>query len=517
MFDRPQDGPIERLPTELLSQIVGYFRPHASASVPTIRSKFDRGPGKSLEANLATLCLVSKRFYSVGTGYLYQSVSTHNPDQLFRFFRTVLISSDRATLVRSFAFNGWYGYHSDSEHDLFIDLKFELYGLMLPDRIDPAAQEAIGFLGFTDVSDVSQQKVLAAVLTLMSSVESLFLSGCTRLPLDLKIRAMPRWARPTGQGTTGNFWTWIAGLGTLHDATLTTSDSVPCRRILPRLSRVALAPGWGDTDGTVLFDELLISLLLHPQPLSRLELIEVRLPPGGIPQVAFAAARDVRELSICGRDMSSVGLQNLVTSFPNLVNLEIEVMHPYELPEDLNTDNSTSIVDSVYSTLTLLSDTLTSLTLLTNLKEQQALLKDMESRAVPPLLTRLDELTSLRCLTTETVWLFGRVQAEVPMSFDHFVRSLSLPPSLVRLHLIDSWGFGTQWAGALDRELPYYPCFSTGSPVEFYKELPYFIRKETVPNLLEIRLEADFARLICPNAKWNPRKRFGDLRSFSTP
>lgn len=111
------------------------------------------------------------------------------------------------------------------------------------------------------------------------------------------------------------------------------------------------------------------------------------------------------------------------------------------------------------------SKTLETLSLTTSPETHPA--KDRwQFKSYPSSLSTLNQMTKLKDLTTECIWLFGSTDPVIALQLPHL-----LPPSLVRLHLIDYWG---------DSDLAeFYPEFPDGwSVLEFYFHVFQALRNE---------------------------------------
>ncbi|KAK0617540.1 hypothetical protein B0T14DRAFT_569030 [Immersiella caudata] len=302
----------------------------------------------------------------------------------------------------------------------------------------------VGFNGPEGISGT--WKILAAALTLMSKMESLYLvqndefafEQDQRLSLS---RTRQKW-RVCEQEY--SFWLWMSGVDHIaitYGAIDAPPKSASCCRVLPCLTRVTLGyQGSPDTP-----PQILASLFARPRSLCRLELNRSRVPITGMPPSASDAARDLQELRLDSGFIHSsdflrrsVCLKSVVEAFPNLASLEVEIKDPCELKSSLGDNDIEGRADTdawnpgkAYSELLL------------------------RSGHVPPLLTELDKLISLESLTTESVWLFGS-------------------------HLV---------------KYPYCPSFAVGPPVEFYENTVSRLPGEVLLNLRDITLSAYFRRV----------------------
>lgn len=131
-----------------------------------------------------------------------------------------------------------------------------------------------------------------------------------------------------------------------------------------------------------------------------------------------------------------------VALFPNLVSLHAEFLDGSSRPPgklDLPPEASEALLN--------ISGTLETLSLTTSPETYPAKGHWVCFESYPSSLSTLNQMTKLKNLTTESIWLFGTQDPAVALQLPQL-----LPPSLVQLHLIDYWG--------------------NYNPAEFYPELP---------------------------------------------
>lgn len=173
-------------------------------------------------------------------------------------------------------------------------------------------------------------------------------------------------------------------------------------------------------------------------------------------------AENVEEvLVLCGDnpqdDMSSI------VAFPKLKSLRAEFRDGSARP--LNFFSPTNEGPLVPGALLNVSKTLETLSLTTSPRTYPAIGR-WQSKRYPSSLSTLNQMAKLKDLTTECVWLFGSADPAVALQLPHL-----LPPSLVRLHLIDYWGNSDP--------VEFYPKFPNGwSPLEFYVHVLHALRDE---------------------------------------
>jgi len=149
---------------------------------------------------------------------------------------------------------------------------------------------------------------------------------------------------------------------------------------------------------------------------------------------------------------------DLVAVFPKLVSLQAEYVDGSLRRLDSNPQLSEGLL-SISTTLSTLSLTTTPPWICPD---------------VPPLLLTLNQMTTLKHLTTESIWLFGRQDPSVALQLSQL-----LPPSLVNFHLIDYWG-------TCDIETFYPELPNTWTSLEFYDEVFSTLYECLIPNLREI-------------------------------
>ncbi|KAK0716189.1 hypothetical protein B0H67DRAFT_258255 [Lasiosphaeris hirsuta] len=190
-------------------------------------------------------------------------------------------------------------------------------------------------------------------------------------------------------------------------------------------------------------DESLRALLSSPRSLRHIELNGTMPLPLERGRNGDIVSNTVRELVVFRNFYSEFEFSDLVSVFPNLVTLEAEYLDGGQSP--LKTPGWDFARPEPSLALLRIADTLESLSLTSGFTSSSGGFKSssgiMLSGGIPPLLRLLDQMTALKHLTTESVWLFGRVEnirspAPIFPSSDVII----LPPSLVSLRLVDFWG-----------------------------------------------------------------------------
>lgn len=163
-------------------------------------------------------------------------------------------------------------------------------------------------------------------------------------------------------------------------------------------------------------------------------------------------AENVEDILVFCGDTAQDDMSGIV-AFPKLKSLRAEFR-----------DGSTSIMDifsyahsppQIPEVLLNISETLETLSF-TKSSETYPAEDRWRSKSYPPSLSTLNQMTKLKDLTTECIWLFGSADPAVALQLPRL-----LPPSLVRLHLIDYWDASDP------AEL--HPDFPNGwSSLEFY-------------------------------------------------
>ncbi|KAK4443505.1 hypothetical protein QBC34DRAFT_430750 [Podospora aff. communis PSN243] len=307
---------------------------------------------------------------------------------------------------------------------------------------DTTFAEAIKDVGFNEPRDVVLTwKALAAILTMVSNVESLYLMHGDGFDFNKSLSAelCVKHQLTTGKHQEYAFWRWMSGVqhvdpfGFQNPGAPDLPDppgSAPCRRMLPRLKCVTLE---GLRSGCTP-PQIFASLFAHPRSLSRLELVGSLIP--SMPESAFAAGRELREIRFDSTSTCHIGhFTDMIEAFPNLVTIEGEIHRPCQQLRDDDDDD-------------------------------------------------------------------GYVPNHDLDSWDpaELYQPPNLPSSLVKLHLIDFWGE----EDAHDDDLAshpcyYYPPFPVGDPRDFYEHIILSISGEAMPNLRQINLSTDLVRFIVGN------------------
>lgn len=188
----------------------------------------------------------------------------------------------------------------------------------------------------------------------------------------------------------------------------------------------------------------------------------------------------VHEISLLSADQPQDDMAAIVALFPNLVSLYAEFRDGSGRPADLHLSPEAS------EALLKVSGTLETLSLTTSPETFPAKGHWIMFESYPSSLATLNQMTKLKDLTTESIWIFGTEDPAVGLQLPHL-----LPPSIVRLHLIDYWG---NYDPA-----KFYPEFpNSWTPLEFYVQVFGAVCNECSTLLPELR-EVTFTS-ICFNS-----------------
>lgn len=161
----------------------------------------------------------------------------------------------------------------------------------------------------------------------------------------------------------------------------------------------------------------------------------------------------VEEVSLLSADQPHDDIAAIVALLPNLVSLYAEFRDGSSRSGDLHSPPEAS------EALLKVSGTLETLSLTTSPETFPAKGHWVMFESYPSSLATLNQMTKLKDLTTESIWIFGTEDPAVGLQLPHL-----LPPSMVRLHLIDYWG---NYDPA-----QFYPEFpNSWTPIEFYVQV----------------------------------------------
>lgn len=177
----------------------------------------------------------------------------------------------------------------------------------------------------------------------------------------------------------------------------------------------------------------------------------------------------VHEVSLLSADQPQDDMAAIVALFPNLVSLDAEFRDGSSRAGDLHSPPEAS------EALLKVSGTLETLSLTTSPKTFPAKGHWVMFESYPSSLATLNQMTKLKDLTTESIWIFGTEDPAVGLQLPHL-----LPSSMVRLHLIDYWG---NYDAA-----KFYPEFpNSWTPLEFYVQVFVAVCNECSALLPELR------------------------------
>ncbi|KAK3360437.1 hypothetical protein B0T25DRAFT_130099 [Lasiosphaeria hispida] len=461
----------KRLPPELLVQIFDYFTPTGRVTAPKTALVVSDVKISSSHANArstyASLCRASRLFHALAINHLYNTVHLRDRDELFRFFRTLLECPDRALMVHEFAWVGELAAQEQTSPRLENEsrtkrkrlTKFHPSLLQLEDCWTAVASEnkanavvaAAQLIGITGTDMLHQGwRVLGAALAAMVNVQSLLvLHGCL---LPGHGDALSALAGQSCYPEESALWEWVSGTERSE-----TVDGAPYRRFLQRLDTLTLEPCYNYQGFST--DESFRALLSSPHSLRRIELNGTMRLPLERERNGDIVSNTVRELAVFRNFYSDFEFSDLVSAFPKLVSLEAEYLDGG--PSPLMTPGWNFARPELSLALLRIADTLETLSLTSGLKSSSGVVL---SGGIPPLLRLLDQMTALKHLTTESIWLFGRMGENTMAPSFPSSEAVNLPSSLVSFHLIDFWGVSVTLLRM------FYPKFpSDWTALEFYR------------------------------------------------
>lgn len=225
----------------------------------------------------------------------------------------------------------------------------------------------------------------------------------------------------------------------------------------------------------------ILALLFTNAPLLRR--VEIKDPPSfeeiwymlRLPQdTEIPLTQTVVELSLLRAHQPQDDMAAMLALFPNLISLYAEFRDGSSRPP-----GKLDLPPEVSEALLNVSGTLETLSLTTSPETYPAKGHWVCFERYPSSLSKLNQMTKLRNLTTESIWLFGTEDPAVALHLPHL-----LPPSLVQLHLIDFWG--NYDPAEFYPELP-----NNWTPLEFYSHVFEALcneRLERLPDLREVTL-----------------------------
>lgn len=205
--------------------------------------------------------------------------------------------------------------------------------------------------------------------------------------------------------------------------------------------------------------------LKHPPPFR--EILDMLRRPT---EAETPLTDSVEEVSLlCGYQPQD-DMAAIVALFPNLVSLYAEFRDGSDRPPD-NFDLPPEASEALLN----VSGTLETLSLTTSPETYPAKGHWVKFESYPSSLSTLNQMTKLKDLTTESIWLFGTEDPAVALQLPHL-----LPPSLVRLHLVDYWGESAP--------AEFYPEFpDSWTPLEFYTHVFRAVCNECSVRLPKLR------------------------------
>ncbi|KAE9372621.1 hypothetical protein N431DRAFT_439698 [Stipitochalara longipes BDJ] len=446
------------LPQELLLRIIDYLLP--TGRVTTLESWADTPQlNRSLvesRAVLCNICHVSRQFNAIATSFLYKVVVLKNRRELLCFFRTLLSARHLRPLVSSFA---WVGTLSGlgtrlQQGEPTKDEEMERVISQCWSGIDwpPASAEDVFIVRRLNLDPTNPRtfrafQILGAILGMVSQLKSLFtLLGSVsdgviqrgQLPECPELLSIGRLLAPE---------TWM--YGSYESANIVDPPPISLH-ILQSLQTITLEPH-SERNTQIYYPTPVLELISRFCPcLERIEIKginhwRIMFPDdtGLKPELVNGNAKEL----ILRRAWHPQGSIPVIGSvFPNLRRLYAEwddgssdTLPGFQWPTDRD----------ICKGLSKMKQTLEVLHLTTTPGSS------WQRSNFPSLLSpALGRMTALKHLTTETLWLFGKIN---PSALD--IESL-LPSSLVSLHLVDYWG--------VSEGKEFYLDFSDGSsPLEF--------------------------------------------------
>ncbi|VUC29879.1 unnamed protein product [Clonostachys rosea] len=405
--DLSVDSPMQRLPHELVVDVLEYLRPSGSLTTvasncqePEIDSSFFTS-----RSSFASLCLTSKWIHSLAIGYLYRTVVLASNLELLRFFRTISNNTRLRSMLTSFAwpvvlgsdeieFDGWDIF----VNEVYPDLDPQSWASIAWDNTED--QKSYNRMGLSKSIKAAYWQVLGGIFATAPNIKSIFVFHPNH-----RIGMVPCF--PVYQ-------MFMA---------LLTPPQAP-KTFLQRLRTITLETWPGSPSHFV--TKSLVGLLLN-SPIYRLE-IKFRFSMKEFReainewQVTDFSAESVRELFMLDVWSYPEELVHVKTIFPHLTSLEIE----YE-SDHIALDKSA--IDGLRQGILGLSGTLERLSL-TCYQLFTPAPKDAE-----PTLPDLGSMGVLKHLTTTFFWLFGTKDITRELE-----RTDTLPPALETLRLFDHSG-----------------------------------------------------------------------------
>ncbi|KAK2598851.1 hypothetical protein N8I77_012234 [Diaporthe amygdali] len=470
-------GPISlsNLPRDVILGVLDEIRP--VGSLTTSESTAERPvvrPGHlECRASLLNVCLSSRAFYGLAIPHLYRNSLIKDRQELLHFFRTLVKQADRRPMVRSFA---WAGVLREADADAGSSIHpLEDEATIATDCWNSIKDEwprgrvdcdIAKFMGIDGSDTVKDWRLLGAVLAMCPRIRCLFmLNGAVMDPPSglhpcPELDAVLPFLQQYEFGSSGEILSRARPYGHpfLEDLELL---------IIEGHSNVAASINTGSILASLFLNSPLLCRveIKHP-PLFREVLHDLqRLVETGPPLMG-----NIEELSLFRGHQPQDDLAAIVALFPKLVSLCAEFMDGSARPPLKH-----SLPPEASEALLNVSGTLETLSLTTSPETYPAKGHWVNYESYPSSLSTLNQMAKLKDLTTESIWLFGTEDPAVALQLSHL-----LPPSLVRLHLIDYWG---------NSDLAeFYPEFPDGwTPLEFYNQVFQAVCNECQMRLPKLR------------------------------
>ncbi|KAK4448396.1 hypothetical protein QBC34DRAFT_495369 [Podospora aff. communis PSN243] len=444
---RQQPAPIlPSLPWELEDAIFQQLLPHGP--VTTRQSTSDNPKITRCHADfsvtLASICRSSRRFNQIATRILYKKVILGDIAQLILFFRTIATTSRLRKFVRSLV---WVGFIPPSEL-VAEDHRFTSPRSMMalvgdtwmldtvkscwaeirwPPPGDKSLDRVVRRLGLSDQVHFSSGHILGAVISLCPRLESLFsvLNQTDKMIISPKGRVLRRCPEFSGLLQIPE-WDLFQ-----YHSPLPGSVPYPLQcSFLESLKRISIEPH-SDRNAESYWSVFALEPILRSCP--KIEGVEIKgtaswrelQTRGNAWQPPAVSADSVKQLILTRGIHPEDSLSTIVETFPKLESLFaefVETSHAGTYRAWLTKQHFQDALVSVSDTLETLHFT-------------SAPGETWQFVGIEPLLDPvLRELSTLKHLTTEFAWLFGRE------NIDFVCDASYLPDTLVSLHLLDFWG-----------------------------------------------------------------------------
>ncbi|KAK0620120.1 hypothetical protein B0T14DRAFT_566901 [Immersiella caudata] len=454
------------LPWELEDAIFQQLLPHGPV---TTRQSTSDNPKittchSDFNVTIANICRSGRRFNQIATRILYQSVLLGDITQLVLFFRTIATTSRLRNLVRSLV---WVGSIPSASHIVTDDrglvtprsmmalvgdtwmldtVKRCWAGVRWPLLGDKALDKVVRRLGLSDPVHFCSGHVLGAVISLCPGLESLFtvLNQTDKMIISPKGRVLRRCPEFAGLLQIPE-WDLFQ-----YHSPLPGSVPYPLEcDFLDSLKRISIEPH-SDRNAESYWSVFALEPILRSCP--KIESVEIKgtaswrelRTRGSHWQPPAVSADSVKQLILTRAIHPEDNMSTIVETFPRLTSLFAEFVET----SHAGTYRAWLTKEHFQDALLTLKDTLETLHFTSAPKETWQFV------GIEPLLYPvLKDLSTLKHVTTEFSWVFGRE------NFGFVREATYLPDTLVSLHLLDFWGV----AGPA-----YQPQFLDGmGPLEF--------------------------------------------------